>query len=49
MDTTVSEENAETNVKIDQYGYSKRYAVFKQEREELLVEYILKASRLFLV
>ena len=46
VDTTVSEENAKTNVKIDQYGYSTRYAVFKQEHKELLVEYILKASRL---
>ena len=40
---------AVVEVKLDQYGYARKHAVFKPEHEVLLVQYLLKASKLYYI
>ncbi|KAG1714542.1 hypothetical protein GQR58_001134 [Nymphon striatum] len=42
-----AEDLAVVEVKLDRYGYAKMHAIFKPEHEALLVQYLLKASKLY--
>ena len=42
-----ADDQATFEVKLDRYGYARKHAVFEPEQETLLVQYLLKASKLY--